>query len=63
MHKAGSINDIKKKMILVLKNKKKLKSYGKRARKRVEKKYEENLFSQKFLEFIDLKINYMKDKN
>ena len=57
LHKAGSISDIKKKMLLVIKNRKLLKKYGKRARKRVEKKFEENLISEKFLEFIKSRIN------
>ena len=56
-HKVGSISDIKKKMLLVIKNRKLLKKYGKRARKRVEIKFEENLISEKFLEFIKSKIN------
>lgn len=57
LHKVGSISDIKKKMLLVIKNRKLLKKYGKRARKRVEIKFEENLISEKFLEFIKSKIN------
>ena len=56
LHKVGSISDIKKKMIFVVKNKKLLKYYGKRARKRVVKNFDENLFGQKFLEFINSKI-------
>jgi glycosyltransferase involved in cell wall biosynthesis len=57
LHKVGSISDIKKKMLYVIKNRKLLKKYGKRARKRVEKKFEENLISEKFLEFIKSRIN------
>jgi glycosyltransferase involved in cell wall biosynthesis len=57
LHKVGSISDIKKKMLLVIKNRKLLKKYGQRARKRVEKKFEENLISEKFLEFIKSRIN------
>ena len=56
-HKVASINDIKKKMIFVIRNKKLLKKYGQRARKRVKKKFEENLISEKFLEFINSRIN------
>ena len=56
-HKVGSISDIKKKMLLVIKNRKLLKKYGKRARKRVEKKFEESLISEKFLELIKSRIN------
>ena len=57
LHKVGSISDIKKKMLLVIKNRKLLKKYGQRARKRVEKKFEEKLISEKFLEFIKSRIN------
>ena len=56
-HKAGCINDIQKKMLFVIKNKRLLKKYGKRARKRVEENFEENLISQKFLEFINSRIS------
>ena len=55
-HKAGNVNDIQKKMLFVIKNKKLLKKYGKNARKRVEKNFEENLITQKFLEFINSRI-------
>jgi len=34
-----------------------LKYYGKRARTRVKKRYEESLVGQKFLEFINSKIS------
>ena len=44
-------------MLFIIKNKNQLKKYGKQARKRVEKNYEENLISQKFLEFINSKIS------
>ena len=44
-------------MLLVIKNRKLLKKYGQRARKRVEKKFEEKLISEKFLEFIKSRIN------
>jgi glycosyltransferase involved in cell wall biosynthesis len=57
LHKVGSISDIKKKMVLVIRNKKLLKKYGQRARKRVEKNFEENLISKKFLEFINSIVN------
>ena len=56
-HKVASINDIKKKMIFVIRNKKLLKKYGQRARKRVKKKFQESLVSEKFLEFINSRIN------
>ena len=55
-HKAGNVNDIQKKMLFAIKNKKLLKKYGKKARKRVEKNFEESLVTQKFLEFINSRI-------
>ncbi len=57
LHKVGSINDIKKKMIFAIKNKRLLKKYGKSARKRVEQNFDENLISQKLLEFINSRVN------
>ena len=57
LHKVGNAGDIKKKMVFVLKNKRLLKKFGQRARKRVKKNFEENLISQKFLEFIKSKID------
>ena len=57
LHKVGSINDIKKKMLTVIKNKNLLKKFGKRARKRVKKDFDDNLISQKLLEFINARIN------
>ena len=56
-HKVGSINDIKRKMIFSVRNRKLLKKYGKRARKRVKEKFEENLISQNLLEFINSRKN------
>ena len=57
LHKVGDINDLKKKMIFVIKNKKLLKKYGIKARKRAKKKFDENLVSNEFLKFINEKIN------
>ena len=57
LHKTGNINDIKNKMIFAIKNKKLVKKYGKKARERVEEKFEENLISKKFLEFINSRMN------
>lgn len=51
-HKVGSISDIKKKMLFVIKNKKMLKKFGKKSRLRIEKEFDENLISEKLLEFI-----------
>jgi glycosyltransferase involved in cell wall biosynthesis len=53
-HKPGSVSDIKKKMLFAIKNKKLLKIYGQKARRRVEINFDENLLTKKFLEFIDL---------
>ena len=55
-HKVGNIKDIQKKMLFAFKNKKLLKKYGKYARKRVKKNFEEKLISEKFLKFINLKL-------
>ncbi len=52
LHKVGSISDIKKKMLFVIKNKKMLKKFGQKSRLRVEKNFDENLISEKLLEFI-----------
>ena len=56
-HKAGCVTDIKKKMLFVIKNKNLLKIYGRKARRRVEVNFDENLLTKKFLEFIDLRKN------
>ncbi len=56
-HKPGSVNDITKKMLFVLKNRNLLKIWGQKARKRVELNFEENLLTKKLLEFFHSKIN------
>ena len=56
-HEVGNVNDIKKKMLFAIKNRKLLKRYGQRARKRVKKNFEESLMSQKLLEFINSRIS------
>ncbi len=56
-HKSRSIDDIKNKMLYVIKNKKLTKEYGKMARKRVIQDFEQSLVSKKFLKFINLHIN------
>ena len=56
-HKPGDINNIQKKMLFVIKNKNLLKKYGQRARKRVKKNFEENLVTQRFLEFVNSRIS------
>lgn len=55
-HNAGSINDIKKKMIYIIKNKKLVKKFGLSARKRVLKDFEQNLLTKELLKFINSKI-------
>ena len=52
-HKVGSINDIKKKMIYIIKNKKLVKKYGYSARKKVLKDFEHSLLTKKLLKFIN----------
>ena len=55
-HKAGSIEDIKKKMLYIIKNKKKIKKFGFFAKKRAKKYFEQSLITKKLLDFIYLKI-------
>jgi len=52
-HKVGSINDIKKKMLYIVNNKKLTKKYGVLARKRVLKDFEQSILTKKFLKFIN----------
>ena len=54
-HKVGSINDIKKKMLYILNNKKLIKKYGSLARKRAQKDFEQSLITKKFLKFLKSK--------
>ena len=54
-HKAGNVNEIKKKMLYAIKNRNLLKTYGKKARKRVVLNFNENLLAKKFLDFINKK--------
>ena len=56
-HKPGNVNDIKKKMLFVLKNRNLLKIWGQKAKKRVEFNFDENLLTKKLLEFFHSKIN------
>jgi glycosyltransferase involved in cell wall biosynthesis len=59
-HKAGNVNDIRKKMLFALKNRNLLKIFGQKARKRVEMNFDEDLLTKKLLEFINLKIKLIK---
>ncbi len=56
-HKVGNINDIKKKMVHIIKNKKLVKNYGSLARKNVLKDFKQSLITEKFIKFINLKNN------
>ena len=56
-HKPGNVNDIKKKMLFVLKNRNLIKTWGQKARKRVEMNFDKNLLTKKLLEFLHSKIN------
>ncbi len=52
-HKVGSIDDIKKKMLYILSNKKLIKKFGISARKRVVKDFNQSLITKKLLKFIN----------
>lgn len=60
-HKASSVDDIKKKMLYIIKNKKIVKKYGMDAKKRALKDFEQQLIANKLLEFINL--NIVKNEN
>jgi len=56
-HRVGSIDDLKNKMLYVLKNKDLVKKYGNLARKRAMKDFEQSIITKKLLEFIELRIS------
>ena len=56
-HEVGSIDDIKKKMLYIIKNKKLVKKYGLSARKKVSKDFEQSLITKKLLKFINSNIS------
>lgn len=56
LHNVGSVKDIKKKMIYIIKNKKLVKKIGLSAKKRVLKDFEQNLLTKELLKFINMKI-------
>lgn len=56
-HKVGDVNDMKKKILYVIKNKNLVKKYGKNARKMVKINFDENLLTKKLCNFIKSKIN------
>lgn len=53
-HKMGSTENIKKKMIFLIKNKKLVNKCGKHARNKAIKDFEQNLITKKLLKFINL---------
>ncbi|MDC0977560.1 glycosyltransferase, partial [bacterium] len=55
-HEVGSIDDIKKKMLYIINNKKLVKKYGISARKKVLKDFEQSLITKKLLKFINSSI-------
>ena len=55
-HYAGSVNDLKKKMIYIINNKKLVRKLGLSAKKRVLKDFEQNLLTKEFLKFINSRI-------
>lgn len=52
-HKVGSLSDIERKILYILKNKKLIKKYGKLARKRVIKDFDQDILSKNLLKFIN----------
>ena len=56
-HKVGSTNDIKKKMLYIIKNRKLVKNYGISARKRILTDFEQSVITKKLLNFIDSNIS------
>ncbi len=56
LHKVEDKNDIKKKMLYIISNKKLVKKYGNLAKKRVIKNFEQNLISKNLLKFISSNI-------
>lgn len=63
VHKKGSINDIKKKMLYIIQNKKRTKKIGFFARIRAKKYFDQNIVTKKLLEFINLNIIKNGNKN
>ena len=56
-HEVGSIDDIKKKMLYIIKNKKLVKGYGISARKKILTDFEQSVITKKLLSFIDSNIS------
>ena len=56
-HEVGSIDDIKQKMLYIIKNKKLVKNYGISARKKILRDFEKSVITKKLLNFIDSNIS------
>ena len=56
-HKVSSIDDIKKKMLYIIKNRKLVKNYGISARKKILRDFEKSVITKKLLNFIDSNIS------
>jgi len=56
-HEVGSIDDIKKKMLYIIKNKKLVKNYGISARRKILKDFEQSVITKKLLSFIDSNLS------
>ena len=56
-HKVGSADDIKKKMLYIIKNRKLVKNYGISARKKILTDFEQSVITKKLLSFIDSNIS------
>lgn len=56
-HEVNSINDIKKKMLYIINNKKLVKKYGISAKKRILKDFEQSLLTKKLLKFLNSNIS------
>ena len=59
-HKVGSLSDIERKILYILKNKKLIKKYGSSARKRVINNFDQNILSKNLLKFINSIIVKMR---
>ena len=55
-HEVGSIDDIERKMLYIINNKKLVKKYGLSARKKVLKDFEQSLITKKLIKLINLNI-------
>ena len=56
-HKVGSLNDIERKMLYIIKNKKLTKKYGYLARTKVVNNFDQNILSKKLLKFVNSLID------